>query len=88
MAGKQKKDYDPYDIAVGKVLKRHRTAIGKTQQGIAKHFGRSLSWYNDIERGKNAISWKHMLEMCDYFGMTIVEMTDEIKSIDLTKGDE
>ena len=87
MAGKTKQDYDKRDIAIGIALKHFRTMPQRDlkQLEIAEHFNKSLSWYNDIERGKTALSWKDVLELCDFMKIDIAELSDYTRML-LEKG--
>lgn len=80
MKGKRKEDYNKEDIIIGEALKKYRTdpAINKTMQEIATYCEKSISWYSDIERGKNAISFPDMIKVCNFLGIDIKDLTSYI----------
>ncbi|MBR4031589.1 MAG: helix-turn-helix transcriptional regulator [Clostridia bacterium] len=55
----------------------------KTQQQIADVLGTSQTMYARYERGANELPIRHLLALCEYYGVSadyILGLTDEIRA--------
>tara|TARA_B100000700_G_C14853609_1_gene765188 strand:+ start:302 stop:688 length:387 start_codon:yes stop_codon:yes gene_type:complete len=67
---------------VGKRLRQIRLAKGKSQAEVAKENGYTRSHIHAVETDKRGVSIKFLMNMSDYYGITIDELVKPLPIVD------
>ncbi len=66
------------DQAVGEVFRRHRKAVGLSQEELGRHIGTSAQQIQKYEAGQNRVSVHRLLSAAHAFGVHPNRLIDEI----------
>ena len=65
---------DLFNLAAGKELMFFRSKAGLTRKQVCEELGVSKSRYTHFENGDFHVSFYHVLELCDLFGVTVIDL--------------
>ena len=72
------KEADQFNLAVGRSLMFFRSKAGLTRKQVCEGLGITASRYLNWEVGQCGVSFYHVLEACDLFGVTITTLLKKI----------
>ncbi|MBQ0112297.1 MAG: helix-turn-helix transcriptional regulator [Bacteroidales bacterium] len=76
-----RKEFDPFDIAVGSIIKDARKSKNLRAQDMANYLGIYKSTYFYIEAGKVGLSLSRLIKICTYLGIDYVDVMERAREI-------
>ena len=68
------READEFNVATGKALMFFRAKAGLTRKQVCEKLGITTQRYAHWEYGGSCISFYYVLEACDFFGVTSIDL--------------